>query len=236
MGAGSFSVYVCSVGPPRFPDAALRFASGPRTGLPYVPRALRLSYAHGGLLLAFASAPCVGAGWGQSRAPPAGPSSERDWRLLRGLLAFARPVGVWGGGVGGGSLSSVGHRRRIRDLTGRASGGGSGWCWGFAAPLARPVRPLMRASPVRPRREPHPQAEVLRKSSWSGPLHDLSSSVLVDRGVVLGAVQGHVADGGLAALGVGGCVVGVESVGDGSVAARVAASSVAPGQVLPLGW
>ena len=104
------------------------------------------------------------------RLPPAGPPSERDQARVPWVRALCWPVGVRGGGVGDVALSSAGHRRRIRNLTDRSSGGGFGLCAACVSPLARPVRTLIRAAPARPRRGPHPQARVLRKIPWPGPL------------------------------------------------------------------
>jgi hypothetical protein len=167
-----------ALGPPRFPGTALRFVSGPRCGLPFLRRAfcrppcgrpLRVR------VLCFPSRRLPASvdgrvGQGQ-RLPPAGPSSERDPAPApRGRASFW-PVGVLGGGVGGVALSSVVHPRRIRNLTDRSSGDGSGLWVACVSPLARPVRTLMRAAPARPRKGPHPQAEVLRKSPWPGSVH-----------------------------------------------------------------
>jgi hypothetical protein len=164
-----------AVGPPRSPGAALRFVSGPRCGLPFLRRAFSRPPS-GRPLRVRASClpsrrlPASGGVWaGQSqRLPPAGPSSERDPAPAPRVRGSFWPVGVLGGGVGGVALSSVVHPRRIRNLTDRSSGDGSRGCVRHASPLARPVRTLMRAPPARPRKGPHPQAEVLRKSSWPG--------------------------------------------------------------------
>lgn len=59
--------------------------------------------------------------------------------------------------------------------------------------------------------------------------------VEVGEGVVGGAQEGEVAEGGGSSEAVGGAVVGVEGVGGGSVAAGVGAGAVAPGECGALG-